>query len=992
MNTIKKLTFCAALWLSVPAGAEISGSGHQVQGCYGLITTFVWNDFNGNGVQDAGEPGINSIELGLSWRNQPQAGEDVLATDTDGNARFINLCLRSHLLRVDEDTVPAGMTVTAINVDTDERDVFDNDGDDEFEPVRIDLHHNHVVEESVDFGFHRESCEATLGDYVWIDDNGDGLQDEFEAGLAGVALSLYDAGGELVATSVSDSDGRYLIGNLCDGLYTLVVDATTSELGDLPATAQSQGGDADSDSDLPESGAPLNLVVNGESDLALDFGFLHAGCAGRLTGSLFIDENEDGNRDPAEAALEGVTVTAIGSDEFEHTAVTDGDGAFVFGRLCADSYSLTPDTDSLPPGITLAGDPVASVTVNLPASDVQVDLSAIGLAAACAGQIGDYVWLDGNQNGRQDGIEPGIDGVRLTLRDAVGEAVASSTTDANGVFRFNGLCAGDYAVQVDAGTLDEALSPTTRNSGDATGDSDGAAPVWVTLPSAAASVTDVDFGYLSAHCTLVLDSTCSVLSAEAASYSCDKPVDLLTLVWDGLEPIRVVAHKGETDDEILADIDNVEPGAAVTVRGFAGGPKDVVWEIYRAGTSDKLGESNFKLSCDDHGMDGPEDCGLRQGDGKNGDRCQAGCLNDWLLEEIVDNKGRLLCTQLDDIKTGSCTLDDPAQVTYRYRLTNIGLQNVGQVSAQHSQFGELADATGLPAGQSRTLVVNDYVENSRSSSISVAAEDATSACQVTARVDISLLAPPACRAAGEGNLSIDHDKFKWKITNTGNQVLTVSGIDLSWPVENANLKEIKLSGAKIVDFQVSPPTASLSAGDFQGNLDKRQIDPGKTEDLEIKFTQHYHESPPPEYAITIHFAEGCSLTYVNTGKPYACTQPIGELRMIWDGQMEPVTVRGYRGNDGDELMFEQNGVMRGATVTHAGLDGSEKDIIWEVFYGGNEIGESKFHVSCSDNEMKAAQHCGRRQGDGKDNKAHLINDWLLDGLVDEDGPVDCPER
>ena len=36
------------------------------------IGNFVWNDLNGNGIQDAGEPGIPSVSVTLTGTNQNQ--------------------------------------------------------------------------------------------------------------------------------------------------------------------------------------------------------------------------------------------------------------------------------------------------------------------------------------------------------------------------------------------------------------------------------------------------------------------------------------------------------------------------------------------------------------------------------------------------------------------------------------------------------------------------------------------------------------------------------------------------------------------------------------------------------------------------------------------------------------------------------------------------------------------------------------------------------
>jgi hypothetical protein len=66
------------------------------------------------------------------------------------------------------------------------------------------------------------------------------------------------------------------------------------------------------------------------------------------------------------------------------------------------------------------------------------------------GSIGDYVWLDVNIDGLQDGGEPGVPGVTVTLYfsdTTQGEWVTQTTqTDANGYYYFTQLPYGDYYV------------------------------------------------------------------------------------------------------------------------------------------------------------------------------------------------------------------------------------------------------------------------------------------------------------------------------------------------------------------------------------------------------------------------------------------------------------------------------------------------------------------------------------------------------------------
>ena len=60
--------------------------------------------------------------------------------------------------------------------------------------------------------------------------------------------------------------------------------------------------------------------------------------------------------------------------------------------------------------------------------------------------LGDTVWHDRNHNGVQDQGEPGVPGVRVTLFDVNGTAIATTTTDADGHYGFTGLKPGTYVV------------------------------------------------------------------------------------------------------------------------------------------------------------------------------------------------------------------------------------------------------------------------------------------------------------------------------------------------------------------------------------------------------------------------------------------------------------------------------------------------------------------------------------------------------------------
>lgn len=79
--------------------------------CGGSIGNFVWNDLNGDGVQDSNEPGLNNIRMKLKWAGPNgdlgDGDDEEFRTDTNSKGRYIfeDLCEGEYRVTVKDEDV-----------------------------------------------------------------------------------------------------------------------------------------------------------------------------------------------------------------------------------------------------------------------------------------------------------------------------------------------------------------------------------------------------------------------------------------------------------------------------------------------------------------------------------------------------------------------------------------------------------------------------------------------------------------------------------------------------------------------------------------------------------------------------------------------------------------------------------------------------------------------------------------------------------------------
>ena len=435
------------------------------------IGNFVWDDLNGNGIQDAGEPGIGGMVVILYDVNS----NVVATTVTDGNG-FYSLTANIPGTYVVGVVPPSGYQFTLADQGAD--DGLDSDIDPTLGITMPFVLPSGTTNLTIDAGLYGL---ASIGDYVWLDENWDGVQDPGEQGIPNVRIELLDGGGNVIASTMTDLNGLYLFAGLLPAPYTVRVD--TASL--APELAANQTYDPDHTIDNQFS----VTLGSGSNFVGADFGYNWSPdipSLGAIGDRVWVDADGDGVQDLGEPGIPSVTVRllvdAAGNGNYTTeaaTATTDAAGLYQFASLPAGTYAVQIDTATLPADYMQTGDPDyfgtllpageddhrTTVPVLLAPGDVFVNAD-FGYQFPTGSAIGDQIYFDANANGAFDGADYGIPGVTVVLLDSASNVVASTVTDAIGNYLFTGLPAGTFTVWVnDSGNLLAELNQSSGGSG-----------------------------------------------------------------------------------------------------------------------------------------------------------------------------------------------------------------------------------------------------------------------------------------------------------------------------------------------------------------------------------------------------------------------------------------------------------------------------------------------------------------------------------------------
>jgi hypothetical protein len=389
---------------------------------------------------------------------------------------------------------------------------------------------------TVDFGYQPVGT-GSIGNLVWLDADNDGIKDTSESGINGVTVQLYRSGqtpgvSTPYATTTTASGGLYSFANLPADSYTVYLPVSNFTTGNALAstplsstTTVTADNAVDNDDNGSQSvfgtavSSPVIVLSAGETDTTQDFGFLGLGSVGDF---VFYDANANGQQDYSETGIAGVTVkifldanadgvadTPLSPVATTTTATGSGSnpaGFYRFDNLTPGTYFVQVDSTTLPAGLRQTADPdFDGVPTTLGAPGDHADslvLVTAGSSYAGAdfgylppGAIGDFVWLDLDQDGVQDSGEPGIAGVSVEITN--GSTTFTVVTDFDGYWS-KILADGAWTVSIPASNF---TSGNSLENLAATYDANGGTLNTVALTLTAGLVNlpvgnlGIDFGY-----------------------------------------------------------------------------------------------------------------------------------------------------------------------------------------------------------------------------------------------------------------------------------------------------------------------------------------------------------------------------------------------------------------------------------------------------------------------------------------------------------------
>ncbi len=297
---------------------------------------------------------------------------------------------------------------------------------------------------------------GTVSGVAWEDADFDGNRGEAEKPLRNVVVTLWREGeqqDEQIATVLTDRAGAYYFDGLKPDYYwvhfSLPEGYVFTREGGQSKPASDEGREAETE---------VFSIAMGEAVTGIDVGALHTAS---MSGSVWVDSNNNGLPDPGEPGLIGTIVRVVSNAQTDRVAaevMTDEQGMWRAEGLMPGTYTLTAE---LPQEYLFARSPARANTrasIIADVDEVEGDAAPMTLVhgeqrnnlyigAVHSAYFDGTVWSDENDSGQREDGDGRLQGVTVSL---IGEGALHETdTNADGFYEFTGVRPGTYQLACD---------------------------------------------------------------------------------------------------------------------------------------------------------------------------------------------------------------------------------------------------------------------------------------------------------------------------------------------------------------------------------------------------------------------------------------------------------------------------------------------------------------------------------------------------------------
>lgn len=334
---------------------------------FGTLSGRAFLDEDEDGIQDTGEPSYTTgTNVTLTPVNGTAGSPRNLTTNSNGNYNFDQVAPGDYTVTF---ALPSGHAFSPQDQGND--DTVDSDVNGSGVTAVITVNPKQEIE-NVDAGFY--SAVGTVKGWVFLDLDGDGIQDAGESGYAdGTTVEIVNANNPSVSdVTFTDFNGNYIFNNVVIGTYFIRVTNPPS-ITPYSFSPQDVGNDDTIDSDVNASGDSANFTVtSGQTIDHIDAGLVEESSSGGgggggnppmgfnsgggtsiISGTAFFDANGNGIREVSELAnVPGILVKLhnLDTQQLAGWTLTNDLGQYTFIGVASGTFFLE---FVLPPSLSL---------------------------------------------------------------------------------------------------------------------------------------------------------------------------------------------------------------------------------------------------------------------------------------------------------------------------------------------------------------------------------------------------------------------------------------------------------------------------------------------------------------------------------------------------------------------------------------------------------------------------------------------------------------